>query len=83
MRFEDERYVRLFTKNTPGWCIVPWQARAVLPLILRELDRAGILELGADGEDGLEALSALIMVPLDVVKVGLDTWVKKIGRAHV
>lgn len=74
MRFEDERYVRLYTKNTPGWCIVPWQARAVLPLVLRALDRAGIVELGSDG---FEALAALVMLPVDVVDVGMKAWLAR------
>jgi hypothetical protein len=49
MRWEDERYVRWYTRNTPEWNSLPWQARGLFGLILRELDRAGILELGRLG----------------------------------
>ena len=43
----NERYeVRLYTRDTPNWTVAPWEARAVLPLILRKLDRKGILDLG-------------------------------------
>jgi hypothetical protein len=74
MRWEDERYVRLFTRDTPSWILGPWQARAVLPAVLRKLDRAGILELG---DEGLEALAATIQFPIDVVEVGMAWWLKR------
>jgi len=49
MRWQDERYVRFYTRNSPEWCVLSWQARGLFGLILRELDRAGILPLGKLG----------------------------------
>lgn len=74
MRFEDERYVRLYTRDTTTWLMLPWQSRAILPQILRKVDRAGILDLGADG---LEALSAHIQFPLEVVEAGMPELLRR------
>ena len=76
MRFEDERYVRVYTRDTTTWKLLPWQARAVLPLIMRKLDRAGIMELVAD-ESAYEVIAAHIDVPMDVVVAGLDALVRR------
>lgn len=69
MRFEDERYVRLYTRDTVTWKLLPWQAKVLLPLLLRKVDRAGLLEL--EGEDAVEAIAAAVEIPVDVVGVGL------------
>ncbi len=74
MRFEDEQYVRLYKRDTTTWKMIPWQSRCLLPLILRKLDRAGILDLG---EDGLEALAVHIEVPLAFV---LEAMPALLGR---
>lgn len=68
MRYEDERYVRLYTRDTTTWLLMPWQSRALLPLILRKVDRAGLIELGPEGAD---ALAIVVGLPLEVVEVGL------------
>lgn len=53
MRWEDERYVRFYTRNTIEWLSMSWQARGLFGLLLREVDRAGILPLGKVGIPGL------------------------------
>lgn len=53
MRWEDERYVRFYTRNSPEWLALSWQARALFGLILREVDRAGILKVGKLGRKGV------------------------------
>jgi hypothetical protein len=65
MRWEDERYIRWFTRNTPEWCLLSWQARGLFGLILRELDRAGILELG---KVGLKAVAVAVRAPWDEIE---------------
>jgi len=70
MRFEDEQYVRLYKRDTTTWLMLNWQGRCILPLVLRKVDRAGILDLG---EDGYEALAAHIQVPLEVVEAGMTS----------
>lgn len=69
MRWEDERYVRLYTRDTVEWNLLCWQARAILPLILRKVDRAGLLEVGRRGSRGL---AANLQMPVEVVERGLE-----------
>ncbi len=68
MDWSNERYVRLFTRDTPEWLWLPWQARASWPLIIRKLDRSGVLatKLGTKG------VAILIGLPLDVVEAGVS-----------
>lgn len=68
MRWEDERYVRIYTRDTVEWEMLSWQARALWPLLLRKMDRAGLLELGRHGVRGL---AATVKMPADVVEPGL------------
>lgn len=68
MRWEDERYVRLYTRNTVEWEMLPWESRCLWPLILRAVDRAGLLDLGKHGSKGL---AALVKVPADFAETGL------------
>lgn len=53
MNWSDERYVRFYTRNTPEWLALSWQARALFGLLLREVDRAGVLKLGRVGARGV------------------------------
>jgi hypothetical protein len=53
MRWEDERWVRLYTRDTPEFLSLSWQARAVFILLLRKVDRAGILTTGKLGKKGI------------------------------
>jgi len=64
----DERYVRLYTRDSTAWKMWCWQARAILPLLLRRMDRAGVLELGGYG---LEALVVHLDVPWEVIEPGI------------
>jgi len=67
MLWEDERYVRLYTRDTAEWACWCWQAKALFPLLLRKLDRSGVLatRLGARG------IAALTGLPLEVVEPGI------------
>ena len=66
--WSDERYVRLYTRNTADWLEWPWQARALFPLLLRAADRAGRVELG---RRGARTLAVVVGLPPEVVEVGL------------
>lgn len=68
MRWEDERYVRLYTRDTVDWEMLPWQSRALFPLLLRKVDRAGIIQLGKHGTRGL---SSVVGLPVEVTEPGL------------
>lgn len=53
MRWEDERYVRVYTRDTADWVGLSWDAQSLLMHLFRKVDRAGILHLGRRGVDGL------------------------------
>lgn len=67
MDWANEKYVRLFTRDTPEWLVLPWQAKALWPLMVRKFDRSGVLatKLGARG------VAVLVGLPLEVVEPGL------------
>lgn len=65
MNWGDERYVRLYVRDTVNWVLLGWESQALFALIMRKLDRAGLLDLGSHGMRGLSALSG---IPLDVIE---------------
>lgn len=68
MRWDEERYVRLYTRDTVTWKLLPWQSRCLLPLVMRKADRDGSLDLSGAGTEGL---AALVELPLEVTEPGL------------
>jgi hypothetical protein len=68
MRWEDERYVRVYTRDTAEWLALGWEGQALLVLLLRKADRAGIIHTGKAGVRGVAALSGM---PLDVAQRAL------------
>jgi hypothetical protein len=69
MRWQDERYVRIYTRDTPDWIALGWEAQALFMLILRKVDRAGIMELGKQGRRGLTLMFGM---PSDVAERALN-----------
>lgn len=53
---------------------MPWQSRALLPLLLRKVDRAGLIDLAGEGAEGV---AAIVDLPLDVVEPGLAGLIKR------
>jgi hypothetical protein len=74
VNWSDERYVKLYVRNTATWVLWPWQARAVFPSMLKAMNGAGIIETGSG--DPLTALSVLIAMPREVVEVGLSAIIE-------
>lgn len=60
MDWANERWIRLYTRDTGDWLMWPWQTRALFLFILRKVDRAGMLQLG---KGKLSALAAIIGMP--------------------
>lgn len=73
MRWEDERYVRVYTRDTTDWVALGWEAQSLFVLTMRKVDRAGILDLG---KSGVRGLAALVAMPLEVVQRALPTLVE-------
>jgi hypothetical protein len=74
VNFEDERYVRLYTRDTVTWKLLKWQGKCLLPLLLRKVDRAGCADL--DGA-GIEGVAALAEIPLEVVEPGFQQLLER------
>jgi hypothetical protein len=53
MRWEDERYVRVYTRDTVDWLALSFEAQGLFTLLLRKVDRAGILTLGRRGKQAV------------------------------
>ena len=68
MNWDDEMFVKLYTRDTTTWKMFGWQARCVLLLMLRKVDRSGVLEVGDAGVDGL---AAHLELPPEVVRSGV------------
>ncbi len=68
MDWSNERYVRVYTRDTVTWKLMDWRGRTVLSLLIRKVDRAGVLDVGHDGVLGL---AAVLELPLDIVEAGI------------
>lgn len=85
MEWSDERYVRLYTRDTPDWVALGWEAQALLMLLMRKMDRAGVLHLGKSQEHGL---AAMLHMPAEVVTRALarlldDGCFERVGNSLV
>lgn len=74
MNWPDERYVRLYTRDTVTWKRWGWETRAVMALLLRKVDRSGVLDTGA--HDKVDAFSLLLEVPIEVARKAVTELLK-------
>lgn len=66
MDWQNERYVRVYIRDTVTLTMLGWEARALLWELLRKVDRAGVLDLG--GHEPTAAVAAMVGIPLEVVE---------------
>jgi len=69
MNWEDERYVRLYTRDSTTWLKWTWEARATFTLLLRKVARSGLLPI--DGESAADIVALHTGLPVDVVERGM------------
>ena len=75
MDYGNERWIRVYTRDTTTWKLIDWRARTVLLHLLRKVDRAGVLDVG---EDGIDGLAAVLELPIgEVVEPGLHQLVTR------
>lgn len=55
MNWQDEQFVKVYTRDTGEWTLLSWDAQALLLQILRKVDRSGVLQLGKHGARVLPA----------------------------
>ena len=68
MDWQNERWIKFYTRDTYTWRRWPWQARCVFALLLRVVDRSGLLDVGDD--DPAVALPVLLDLPGEIVGAG-------------
>lgn len=69
--WSNERYVRLYTRDTADTAAWSWQARALWPWLIARADGAGMVETNK----GPAGVAAAVRLPLEVVAPGLDELV--------
>lgn len=52
----DERYVRLYTRDTINWLSLSFEAQGLLSLLLRKANRAGVIHLGKHGKKAVAVI---------------------------
>ena len=85
MNFEDESYVRLYTRDTATWNLLGWEGQTVLLHMLRDkFDRAGVFDLGC--HEPSRAVTAVTRLPEFVTSIGVaavlreGVWVVRDGK---
>lgn len=85
MNYEDEDYVRYYTRDTVSWMALGWEGQTVLALMLHgKFDRSGVFD--CDGHTPSQAVTLVTRVPSEVVDVGIKrlleskTWVHRDGK---
>jgi hypothetical protein len=63
MDWANERYVRIYTRDTADDQVLSWQARALWPLLVRKADHGGVIATS----HGPRGISALVQWPMDAV----------------
>lgn len=53
MDWSNERWVKIYTRDTLEWLTWSWQAQALHVLMYRKADRSGVIEVGTHGAAGL------------------------------
>jgi hypothetical protein len=79
MDWSNERYVRLYTRDTRTWLKLKWEGQSLLALLIRKMDRSGILD---DMEEPIEDISLVTGFPEEHTKVGLERLIKY-GVVHI
>jgi hypothetical protein len=74
VNWDEERFVKVFTRDTPTWLAWPWQARALAPLLMRKLEPDGRLAVGR--LEPARAVALTVGLPIEVVEVGLPAMLE-------
>lgn len=75
MDWSNECYVRLYSRDTKTWKKLGWEGQAVLSLIMRKLDRAGLMDDVRDADD--VAVMLANGMPTEIVEVGLSRLLRE------
>jgi hypothetical protein len=56
MLWDQEDWVKLYVRDTPDWLALSWKAQGLFCLLMRKVNRAGILDLGKRNREGVAAM---------------------------
>lgn len=56
MRWDDEPWMKVYTRDTVNWLALSYDARSLFLQLLRKVDRAGMLAMGRHGRRGIAIL---------------------------
>ncbi len=73
MDWANEKYVRLYIRDTKTWLKLAWEGQCLFMLLLRKVDRAGVLD---DIEDRDEDIALMTGLPVEYVSIGLKKLLK-------
>jgi hypothetical protein len=68
--WSNERYVRIYVRDTKTWKLLGWEGQAVLCLLARRFDRSGLLDDVRDADD--VSLMIGCGFPVEIADVGLQ-----------
>lgn len=74
MNWPEEKYVKVFVRDTPTWLAWPWQARALAPLLMHKLESDGRLAIGR--LEPARAVALTVGLPIEVVAEGLPAMLE-------
>lgn len=84
MKWSDEPYVRLYTRETPNTLMLSWIARAVMHELMKKLDRSGQIVVTDDvtgvtsvDSETFQGVALLIRMPIDIVVTGVTELVTR------
>lgn len=73
MDWQDEPFIKVYTRDTGAWLALGWEAQSLFLLTMRKVDRAGLLPLG---HLGLAGLGKLLAVPDEVIERAMAVLLK-------
>jgi hypothetical protein len=85
LNYEDEDYVRYYTRDTVSWKALGWEGQTVLSLMLHgKFDRSGVFD--CDSHTLSQAVTLVTGLPKEVADIGLKrlldsrTWIHRDGK---
>ena len=64
MNWEDERFVKIYVRDTGEWAMLSWDAHALLMPLLRKVDRSGVMQRGKPGRRALPAVLGRLLAAM-------------------
>jgi hypothetical protein len=80
MDWSNEQYVRLYIRDTKTWLKLRWEGQALFMMLLRKVDRAGVLD---DIDEPVADLALITGLPEEHVEAGLERLLTPGGPVEI